>query len=99
MRKSPFRHKVRTYRRRTGRVVHQYERGKGAKPAEHHRLANPNMPKRESAQTHYNVHITYIDLPKETFAVMSSSYPSAIDEALSRRNHLTVPWHIRVSRV
>jgi hypothetical protein len=99
MRKSPYHHKVRTYKKRSGRVVHQYERGEGNKPAEHHRMANPNMPKRESVSTHYNVHIVYVSHPAEVFSVVSSSYPEAIEEALSRRNHITVPWHMRVKKL
>jgi hypothetical protein len=100
MRKSPYRHKVRTYHRRSGTTVHQYERGKGKKPFEHHRMADPNLPHRETdgVRTRYDVHITYVGHPAEIFSVVSSSYPETIESALSKRNHITVPWHIRVVR-
>lgn len=95
-RKSPYRHKVHTYKRRTGKTVHQYERGKGEKKT---KVSRPRLHHPEQDTTNkYSVHITYVELPAEHYQVNAASYPDAIEVALSKRPHLTVPWHIRVDK-
>lgn len=97
MRKSPIRHKVHTYQRKSGKTVHQYERGKGEKK---HKVSRPRIhTSEESSKTNtYIVHITYVDIPNEHYTVTASSYPEAIETALSKRLHITVPWHIRADK-
>lgn len=95
-RKSPYRHKVRTYKRRTGRTVHQYERGHGEKK---HKVSRPQIHKPEQNITNrYIVHITYTNLPTESFPVTASNYPEAIEMALSIRTHITPPYQITVDK-
>jgi hypothetical protein len=98
LRKSPYRHRVRTYRRRSGKVVHQYERGKGDKPT---KLAKPTLGHHKSSSTRakYIAQITYISQPAETFPVVASSYPEAIDTALSIRRQITPPYQIDIKRL
>lgn len=98
-RKSPIRHHVRKYKRKTGTEVNDYNRGKGKRPPQ---IKTPSIsnPKTNSSPSpnNYQARIIYVSGPAETFPVTASSYPEALETALISRFYPNSPYMIEVKR-
>jgi len=96
-RKSPIKHHVRKYQRKTdeGKTnVKDYDRGHGNPPQ---KISKPKL--RHSDQTtlnKYHVHLTYATIKSEHYPVMAVSYPGAIRLGMLARTHITPPMRVEV---
>jgi len=93
-RKSPYRHKVRTYRRRDGTVVHTYMRGKGPKPR---RGQRPRRRAITAPEQPFFIRLQYPDGVEE-LTVQSSTYLSALDRGITSRRQPDAPHTIVIRR-
>ena len=92
MRKSPFKHHVKSHIR-SGKRVHDYDRGKGKQPK---KLANPMMNKTKKSDTNHTVIIKYNKSSSEKIQVNAKNHPNAIDKALNMRKSTEFPMLIEV---
>lgn len=96
-RKSPIKHHVRKYQRQTGTAVDDYDRGHGTRKV---KVSQPRLHKQEPlTRNQYSVHIIYGERDSETFTIPASSYPEAIENALSKRIHITPPYQVKVDKL
>lgn len=92
MRKSPYKHPVKSHIR-SGRKVHNYIRGRGEKPT---KLADPRISfKKPSPKppTKFTVSIKYLK-SRETFQVDASSHDNAIKIAMAKRKSIKSPKEV-----
>lgn len=95
-RKSPIRHHVRTYKRRTGKTVYQYERGHGKKKV---KVSTPRLKPKTQNSINFFINVRYVNTQlNESYPVSASTYPEAVELALLARSHITPPTEIEVSR-
>ena len=86
MRKSPIEHKVHSHKR-VGIKVTAYTRGEGSNPVD---MADPTLQTSNHPTSNFDVTIRYVSIPSETIQVKASTYPEAIQTAMTIR-HSTVP--------
>jgi len=97
-RKSPIKHHVRSYVKKKGTSVHDYDRGKGERPK---KISKPSLRHSTKQQTsnNFQVVIRYTNLPNEVFPVTAKDYPQAIELGLLSRLHITPPYELDVKKL
>lgn len=89
-RKSPIKHKVRSYKRKN-KVVRSYLRGKGQGTVPN--LSKPTLHQKPKG---YTVTLKYSDTEKEEIKVIATDYHRAIDEAFEEKMDKRMPVEISV---
>ena len=98
-RKSPIKHHVHQYQRKTkdGKTtVTDYDRGHGKHSTN---ISKPKLQHQDQTTINkYRVRLTYTGLAPENFLVTTNSYPGAIELGLLARTHITPPTIVEVTK-
>lgn len=101
MRKSPIKHHVRSYTKKKGKLIHDYDRGSGerSKRISKPTIQKPTLQKKQKSSNIYKVEVSYVNSRSERFTVTAKSYPDAIELGLVSRTNTTPPKSIDVRKL